>query len=475
MKRLVPMLLIIFAAAIAHADQTTDLLKATRVRDFITISTAPGANGTTILQYSTDSFANAGPKTLATGTTFRTAGEVSIYLHDFNPLTQTYSVSAKATPDLSYGAIKGFFDDLKALAPSLGTPPVAPPQPPGPPVGGSGPDACDELRTLIREAHTALVAVELSASDLEAIVNGAAGYTGVRKAAADLTAAQERIAANIKIARDRIKTIRTDFGSFGGAAPKKSCPAIGSDILVDYIEVQSTADQIIATKSALNKQLGELVKSLKPYLDVRSWRGASSAALTDYAITRVTPTFVDQQSVSVEAKVRNVQIVDNALTITTDETTKATAEFSVRRDSFFVPERAAAMVYNSLTYPQYGTAKNPAGETIVARTDDHKPIDAAMMLNLVMRLRDGESVAQPLLQLGVSSAKDFPGLLAGVGIRFVEPFNFSLSVGGLITRYKDLDDDLKEGQVVSGTAEINEHLVLKTSPVAIYGAIQLKF
>jgi hypothetical protein len=132
------------------------------------------------------------------------------------------------------------------------------------------------------------------------------------------------------------------------------------------------------------------------------------------------------------------------------------------------------MVYNSLKYPKYGTGKNTAGETIIVRNEDRKPIDGALMLNLVMRF-GSPSVAHPFLQFGVSSAKDIPGFLAGLGLRFNTPMAFSFSVGGMITRYKDLDDKDRIGKPVSGTAEIDEHLVYKTSPVALYGALQLKF
>jgi hypothetical protein len=106
---------------------------------------------------------------------------------------------------------------------------------------------------------------------------------------------------------------------------------------------------------------------------------------------------------------------------------------------------------------------------------DHQPVNGALMLNLVMRLGNSPSVAYPFLQFGVSSAKDFPGVLAGLGLRFVQPFNFSISAGGMITRYKDLDGNLKVGDTVTGTDDINKHLVYKTSPVVLYGAMQLKF
>ena len=83
--------------------------------------------------------------------------------------------------------------------------------------------------------------------------------------------------------------------------------------------------------------------------------------------------------------------------------------------------------------------------------------------------------AIPFIQFGMSTAKDFPGFLAGAGFRFTSPVAFSISAGGMITRYKDLDDPSRLNKPISGTAEIKDHLIDKTSPVALYGAIQLKF
>jgi hypothetical protein len=474
MKRLLTFLVMVSMAAAAHAgDPTTDLLTAPFVQDFIMLSTGPGPGGKPVIKYAIDTVSGS-PKT-ANGVILRSDGEINIYIHNFNPLTQTWVVEAKATPDVSYAAIKAFLDDLRALQGSL-------PNPPAPSAGARAsalgqPDrcaqltGCERLICRINKAFDALNEKVLVATELQTLVNGATGHQGVTTASTGLIKKQKDIQDNIDLARAELALIRTEYGDLNHQHTQE-CAAITGRILIDYTQVQGTADQIIAKKEALREQLGELVKILQPYLQQNAWFGPT---LSDSFITSVTPTFENQQTVSASVKERTIQLDDTKIVIKSDDANVVAGKFDVRRSSFFVPERAAAVIYNNLKYPQYGTAMNEAGKMVVKRTKDHQPIDGALMLNLVMRMGRNSSVVYPLLQLGVSSAKDFPGFLAGVGLRFVEPFRFSLSVGGMITRYKDLDGNLKVGDVVSGTDDINKHLTYKTSPVVIYGAMQLKF
>lgn len=474
MKRLLTFLVLVSMAAAAHADPTTDLLTAPYVKDFITLSTGP-ENGKQIVKYTIDTVSGS-PKS-ADKLVFRSDGQINIYIHNLNPLTQAWVVEAKATPDVSYAAIKAFLDDLTALQDALlkasGTSVATEETPQGAPEAPAKKDDCAHLNDLINQAYALLTVQELSASVLQDLVAGANGHAGVTAASKEFVVKQKEIKINIEEARRTLAQIRTEYSALDNQ-PTKACGAVTGQILVDYIQVQSTADQIIAAKEALREQLGDLVKFLKPYLQQNAWHEPD---LSDYLITSVTPTFTDQQTVTASVKEQSIQLDDDSMiVITSDEENVVAGTFTVRKSSFFVPERAVAVIYNNLTYPQYGTAMNKAGEMIVERAEDHQPIDGAMMLNLVMRFgRLNSSVVYPLLQLGVSSAKDFPGFLAGVGLRFVEPFRFSLSVGGMITRYKDLDGNLKIGDVVSGTDDINKHLTYKTSPVVIYGAMQLKF
>ncbi len=472
MKQVIAILIMLTVAVSAQAaDPTTDALNARFVEDYITLSAAPGKDGKTIVQFTIDG--GSSPKAID-GMHFRSNGEIAVHLKNFNPLTESWIVEATATPDVSHAAIKAFLDDLTTLQPALAVPlerPAAPLATTGPPSGGGAQPhpGCVEFNKRIREAYNALIAKELTAAKLNTFVNAANTYAGVTDALAQFAQTQNDIVTNNNTARTALAAIRSEFGSLE-AAPKLDCPDVTGQILVDYIHVHSTAEQIISTKEALHKQLGEISTVLKRYSDRRKWRGPQ---LDEYAIDTVKPTPAEQQDITTSIKTKSVSLANNSIVVT-DEDDEVEAKFDVRNNSFFVAERAAAMVYNSLTYPQYGTGTNAAGETIIVQTEDRKPIDGALMLNLVTRL-GGPSVAHPFIQFGVSSAKDFPGFLAGLGFRFTAPFAFSISAGGMITRYKDLDDRSLIGKTVSGTAEIEDHLVYKTTPVAIYGAMELKF
>ncbi len=469
MKHLLFSLIILSIASGVGADSTTDALNAPLVQDSITLSLGSDNGGASVINYRIDT--NTSPKT-ADGITFRSNDEISICIGNFNPLTEKWTVESKATPDPSFTAIQAFLDDLRGLQSSL-------PQPAASPLGGGndndpqkqaqGGPGCTVLQDLISQAYAALTTPTFTADELRTIISGAHGNAGVESSYGMLGDEQQEITDNITLARSTLDSIRNNFGGLN-KKPSENCGDITSRILIDYIEVHSIAERIIAKKEALRQQLADLSKVLEPFRDAKDWRGPS---LTDFAIHKVTPTFAEQQNVTASVQEKTVSLTGNN-TIETKTGEAAVAKMDVRKNSLVVVERAVAVVYNSLTYPQYGTETTDDGKMIVQRIEDHEPIDGALMLNLIPRLRS-PSVVYPFLQIGVSSAKDFPGFLTGLGIRFVDPFNFSISIGGMITRYKDLNGDLKEGDEVSGTAEIQDHLEYKTSKVALYGAIQLKF
>ena len=466
-SRIFVLLTLVFPCGAVLADATADFLAARPVRNFVRIGFVNEKSPQ--LVYALDSFDENDQKTLIKDSVLRTEGEVAIYIANFNPLRDSFTVATKETPSPNYAALKAFLDDLKAFQAML------------PPSGGGSQAApgvartdCQILEDLIKTAHDALDAKELTADGLKKHVDAASGLEGVNSAITNLRAASGSITKNITDARTAMKTILSDYSSVAGRPPDKTCASVSSAILVDYISVTGSAAEVLARKAALKKAIDELVAELEEFTDADDWRGANGEK-TDFRITRFTPTFENDRSVTVSAVRRSLSATNGVLTVTTSDKTKQEVSFLVKRDSFFVAERAVAGVYNHLKYPKYGTAKNAAGDTIVERSkDDYDPVNAAMMLNLVMRTRMG-SVAYPMLQLGVATGKDFPGLLAGIGLRFTQPSAFSLSVGGMITRYKDLDGVLKEGDKVAGTSDIESHLEFKNSPVVIYGAIQVKF
>jgi hypothetical protein len=463
--------LILFIAAVCAlplcADSTSDLLKARPAHDAVRIKVIPGADGKVSLEYAVDA---SSMKSLPADKTIRASDEIGIYLANFNPLEEKYTVNVTSTPDPNFAAIKDFLDDFKKFA---GTFPSATAGTGGPPVGGGGPGAppagpCKDFKDLVDSLNRSLKP-ELDEQQLQNIAKEATGLAGVNQAKSDLSQIVTQIDINITTARTALQTIRADFTSLDGAKPKKSCPTVTVQMLIEFVEAQGNAERALNAKEALEKQIKKVIADLEKVADPRKWDDRG----TDYRIDSATPTADNEATVNIAAQVVVATLPNGVITFTPSDS-KAASKLHVRLDSFFVPERALAVVYNTLTYPQYGTAKDAAGKTVVARTKDHEPLSAAAMLNLIMRVGSG-TVVNPMIQIGLSTAKDYPAILAGIGFRFTEPVSFSLSAGGMLTRYKDLDGNLAVGQEVSGTDDINKHLTYKNSPIVVYGAFQIKF
>jgi len=460
----------LIAIPLFAADPTADLLSAQTVKDFIRLSKPlPGEDS---VSGGVDSFDDTHLHSIA-GETFAASRQISILVANFNPLTQVWTVNGKTSADPNFAAIKAFLDDLKPLQDTFktdktqGTNTVADEPPPSP-------DPCVRLRKLIADANNALSEPSLTAKGLQKIVEKATGYQGVTDARSDLQDVIDKIDENNKTARKTLDTIRKEFGTQKSQSPAKTCSSIDSTILVDYIDITGKAERVIAGREALSRSIADLIKtSLDPYMKSERWRGP---ALKDLLSTTVTPTFEKQVTVTASFKSKSVELADNDNSITVKTADSgASADFIVRRDSFWVPERAAAVIYNRLTYPNYGTKQDKAtGGFTVQRTDDTRPVSGAVMLNLIPRFRRSSAV-YPMFQIGVTSAKDYPGLVAGLGLRFTNPVAFSISFGGMVTRYKDLDKNLHVNDPVSGTDEINKHLEYRTSPIVPYAAIQMKF
>lgn len=490
------------SAAIAQdaPNPTVELLRARPAQHFVRIGLVPKGD-TYELQYGVDTFDNLDP--LTSGIVLRTNDGAEIYLALFNPLTQTYTINSEATPDVSYASLKAFLEDLQKAQANLA---------PKPAVAGGLEDAakavtaCSELLALVDQLHAALEDKELNTATVEQIVEGAAGFNGVKKAVNDLALKKQTIDANVSEAEEALKTLRTDFSALAGGAPKKNClgeiqKALTNlqnidaasrsandnktiDLLQDQVSaveaaqkkfagIAAKADDIIAAKKKLSASIGEILKGLQKYNVELGWRGPN---LSDWDLNqKIRPNFVSQQKVTVVAKAMDVVLDEkNVLVVKDVEKSKQTADFRMRQDSLFIPERAVAVLYNRLKYPKYTAGKNKDGKTVVQKTEDENPWNGALLLNLVMRLRS-TSVAYPMIQLGVSTAKDYPGLVAGFGLRFTEPVAIGISFGGMITRYKDLDNQLRVDTEVTDQAEIEKHIVRRTSPVVPYLAIQVKF
>ena len=132
----------------------------------------------------------------------------------------------------------------------------------------------------------------------------------------------------------------------------------------------------------------------------------------------------------------------------------------VRKFQRFVPEVSAGVAYTFLEYPQYGTAKNAAGETIVAETGKKSVsnLNFTAMINFNYFIRN--SYIHPFWQIGVGANNEIPTLLTGVGIRSnIGGIKRIALAGGVALSWIRTLDQLQPGvSKVAGTAEIEKDL-----------------
>lgn len=121
----------------------------------------------------------------------------------------------------------------------------------------------------------------------------------------------------------------------------------------------------------------------------------------------------------------------------------------------------------------FGTGTNSSGETIVVEANGKPGPITALMYNLV--LNTGMSQVLPFLQIGVDPTKERPFIMLGGGFNFPGTKWLSISGGGVWT-WKQSLDGLELNQVVSGTADIKEHIRYEFVPQPkAYIGFQFKF
>jgi len=127
-----------------------------------------------------------------------------------------------------------------------------------------------------------------------------------------------------------------------------------------------------------------------------------------------------------------------------------------------------------LKYPKYTVKTDDAGKKTVQDDGfESSNVDAAMTYNLLCNCI-GIGPLFPGLQLGVSKAKDYPGLLAGIVLRFSQPKRFAVSIGRMITWHKDLNK-LHVGSEVASDNDLKADLARRRAPTVMYIAAQYTF
>ncbi len=149
----------------------------------------------------------------------------------------------------------------------------------------------------------------------------------------------------------------------------------------------------------------------------------------------------------------------------------STATFRVRPEQSVALEFALGVVaLGNIEYAKFGTA-TVGGQTVVGPAGaDRQYSTPVALLNLVGMFR--RAPISPMLQFGVGSGKNYPMLLAGVGVRFTRfAEEFSLT-GGFAFPFVRRLQELKVGDPVSGTADLEKDLKIGLGRRGFYLGIQ---
>ena len=129
-----------------------------------------------------------------------------------------------------------------------------------------------------------------------------------------------------------------------------------------------------------------------------------------------------------------------------------------RRFQRFVPEVSVGTAYTFFEYYEYGTTTDDTGQQFVANPTEKeiKNLNITTMVNFTYYIEN--SSVHPFWQVGAGLNAEIPTLLTGFGLRGVLGTNrLTISGGIAMTWIKELND-LKVGDPISGTADIENDL-----------------
>jgi len=482
-------LTLISSVPVAAENETAKLLGAVHVKSGLNFQVDDSK-----LEYQVDGMGNfigfeSDEKKIDTFTANR---QIDLVFVRFNPLTYTIQTKEDLRDDATAAAVADFLKKLVETASGTGLIPPINAQTAGQAedfFAMTGPTFDALLRDIdgeITEAkaaekvdpcaryealHDTLTKLDalmsgqmLTADEVDAWENDATGRQGVVDVRTSIDEKVRAIDRTSERITELVGKIEKEFVAENGSSEAR-CGKIRASTFALLFDVSHRAADIHAKNLALRKDLVDLHKALEIYTKESRWIGDSFIFLKP----RINPEKIATINVKVTPRTLNLEAGKLKLT----EGSAVETKFDLRQYHSVIAEVIPALIYTDLAYPKWGTDEKDGVIKVKKGKDSRFPMEGAVTLNMLWS-RLGTSMAYPTFQLGISSAKDFPGFLGGVGLRFVGKYPVSISVGRMITWYKDLDK-LAEGSVVTGTADIEADLKFKRSPVAWYAAIQYKF
>lgn len=245
------------------------------------------------------------------------------------------------------------------------------------------------------------------------------------------------------------------------------CDAMDLELIRSLVLNRLMDDHLEATSDmvASLKTVGERLKNLKWSQDGKR-----------FILRSVTPSYKEQLVVTITLKKLTISSDWKHVAISSSPTTTSFS-FVIRRAQPIIVEAGAALVFTSLTAPKYGTTTvmNPvtAQEEQQVKLVDRQAFDVkgALFLNLISN-RSRNIPVHVMGQVGFSNGPNLPIGFLGLGLRLSDA-PISASVGIAASGVNDLKT-LQEGDVVSGTVDIENDLALRPA-LGGYGALQLSF
>jgi|GEM_PF-3648245 len=235
-------------------------------------------------------------------------------------------------------------------------------------------------------------------------------------------------------------------------------------ILLQYT---ATLRELHKSRESLTKSLGELATNLSAILPPKNGATANSNMIQ----IGYTKGETDKIHVStIKIKYRDIDVKDNVLKTTPDDSKSTSFQVRVRRYAPIVVEVSGGVFYSNVAYEQYNADQN-----VVTKAKSLKsPTVAAAGLNLIFNSLH-VSVVHPLVQIGVGTGKDRPSLLAGAGFK-IDGLKSLCVTGGPLWAWQNRPQSLSVGDAVAGEAALKNDMKfeLEAKP-AMYIGIQYNF
>ena len=301
----------------------------------------------------------------------------------------------------------------------------------------------------------------------QAFDNGQDGASAIKAGAALMETAGARLDAQIRESDRVLSRVERELPTGSDA----SCESLARTLyeLVQLSNPRARLAQLAAVRAAIVAVHATLLREYILPGDAK-WQGAEFRLADDIRPTRESST-----DVTIHVTEIDFEVDEPAGALTAVEERSASQTLVIHRFSRFAREFAVATVLSSVTRPGYGTTTNGAGVTVVGRLRRPRvSVEPAVLASFVCQCRTGPLIA-PMLQIGITTSKDVPALLAGGGIRLfgLPKGDVALGAGAMIAWVKDLRT-LQVDHPTGGTSDIDAdlHAVRKQGG---YLALQYKF